>query len=310
MEVIKINSIADIPLLDCHLTASIGEFDGIHLAHQYLIKRVLKTSINTNTKSAIITFDPHPDQLIKKDVVKTIFSLNEKIKSFAKYGIDYLFIINFDEKLLKMPHQEFTKNYLKPLKIVNLVVGFDFRYGYLGLGNKDTILKEGIKNIEVIDKMYDEEQIISSTYIKELLVNGKVEIANKLLDKNFTLIGEVIHGRNVGEKINVPTANLLLSHNYPDLKEGVYAVKCKINDQKYMGIANIGHNPSFNYYQNLSYEIHIIEEGFDKDLYNQTIEVEFIKYLRCEKVFESIEAFKEQINQDKKEAVLILNNAL
>ena len=310
MEVIRINSLSEVPRIEANITATIGEFDGIHLAHQLLFKKTLELACKNNTKSAVITFDPHPDSLIKKVEIQSIFSLEEKIEQIKTYNFDYLFVINFSKDILEMPHQDFSKHYLKKLNIVHLVIGFDFKYGYRGLGNKDTIIKEGIKNVEVIPEVIINNKTVSSTYIKELLAIGELTEANKLLDKNFTLSGEVIHGRNIGEKISVPTANLKLSHNYPILKEGVYVVKCIIKGKKYLGIANIGHNPSFNYYQDLSYEIHIIEENFNENLYHQNIQVEFIKYLRNEIVFNTIDDFKKQIEKDKKEAFFTLNNGL
>lgn len=311
MEVIRIGSNEELPVFNKPISLTIGEFDGIHIAHQELFRRTLKLAEKDNTFSVVLTFDPHPDELLNKDTIyESIFSLDEKIKAIEKYGFDYLLIVNFTEKLANLSHKEFTNLFLEPLNIRNLIVGFDFKYGYKGLGNYQTIKEEGINNVVIAKEMLYEEKTISSTYIKHLLKIGEIEDANYLLGKLFKISGIVVYGKQIGSKIKVPTANLKLNNNYPTLKTGVYAVYCIIDNQKYKGIMNIGHNPSFNYNENLSYEIHIIEDDFDRDLYNKNISIEFVKFLRKEFVFENIESFKKQIELDKKEAIAILNNRL
>lgn len=311
MEVIRIASTIDLPIFEKPISLTMGEFDGVHIAHQKLFENTLDIAKKEDTLSVVLTFDPHPDELLKTDVLyESIFSLDEKIIAISEYGFDYLLIVNFTKDLAKMPHEEFAEKYLKPLNIKNLIVGYDFKYGHKGLGNYQTIKEEGIENVIITDEVLYQNKTISSTYIKSLLKNGDIENANYLLGKLFKISGIVVYGKQIGSKIKVPTANLKLGNNYPSIKEGVYAVYCLVNNQKYQGIMNIGHNPSFNYNQNLSYEIHIIDENFNMDLYNQNISIEFVKYLRKEVTFESIEAFKKQIELDKKEAILILNNRL
>ncbi len=307
MEIIKINTYTDIPKLTKKLSVTMGEFDGVHLAHQELFKKTIEFSKKDQTLSAVITFNPHPDQLLKpNNLYESIFSLNEKIEEIKKYNFDYLFIINFDNVVLKMNHLEFVNKYLKPLNIKNLIVGFDFKYGYKGLGNYYTI-KEELENVYVTEEMKYNGQTISSTYIKQLLKEGKIDSINYLLNKPFKLTGKVIYGKQIGSTLNIPTANLLLENNYPSLKLGVYVVECIIGNKKYPGIMNVGHNPTFNYTSRLSYEVHIIDDQFKMNLYDQKITVNLVKYLREEKKFESIEEFKKQIAFDKKEAFLALN---
>ena len=311
MEVVRISSVNDLPIFNNSISLTMGEFDGIHLAHQELFKKTLEMAKKDNTLSAVLIFDPHPDEVLKKTpVYESIFSLDEKINAIEEYGFDYLLIVKFSLEIANMPHQEFTEKFLKQLKVKNLVVGYDFRYGYKGLGNYLTAKEQGIENVIVTGEVLFENQTISSTYIKNLLKDGDIDKANKLLGKYFKISGVVGYGKQIGTKIKVPTANLMLYNNYPTIKQGVYAVYCIIDNQRYSAIMNIGHNPSFNYNQNLSYEIHVIEEGFNKNLYGLKISVEFVKYLRNEVVFENIEAFKKQIKNDKKEANLILNNRL
>lgn len=311
MEVVRILSPLDLPKFEKNISLTIGEFDGIHLAHQKLFNQTLNFASKDNTLSVVLTFDPHPDQLLKEDIFfESIFSFEEKIKEIGKYNFDYLLIVNFTKELSNMTHQEFYLKYLKPLHIKNLIVGFDFKYGHKGLGNYQTIKEAGIENVIINEQMLYNNQTISSTLIKKLLNEGKIEEVNYLLGKKFKISGTVIYGKQIGSKINVPTANIRLDNNYPTLKKGVYVVKCLIDNNKYAGIMNIGHNPSFNYNQNRSYEVHIIEDGFNMNLYDKHIVVELIKFIRSEEVFENINAFKKQIELDKKEAILVLNNRL
>ncbi|MBQ8292715.1 MAG: riboflavin biosynthesis protein RibF [Bacilli bacterium] len=307
----EIKKIVFNPNLDINkdVALTIGEFDGIHLAHYKLLKQTLDIAGKENCLSAVMTFDPHPDIVIKHlDNFQSIYDLDTKIEKIKDMGFDLMYLVSFDQKFARLEHDVFEEEVLKCLCVKHVIVGDDFHYGYKGLGNYKTL--ENKFKVSVMPQMVIDNQKISSTYIKELLNNGKIKEANYLLGECFKMKTEVIHGRKVGNTINVPTANLQLMANYPSLKRGVYVVKCYFDEQEYLGICNIGHNPSFNYYENLSYEVHIIEDGFNKDLYGQKIDVSFIDYLREEIKFGSIEEFKKQIENDKKQAFMIVNNRL
>ena len=293
------------------IVATIGEFDGIHIAHQELFKKTIEISKDKKYLSAVITFDPHPDVYLKKDE-SVILSNSEKLSIIESYGFDYLFIIKFNNQIVTMSHPDFIENYLTKINIAHLVIGFDFKYGYKGLGNKDTISSDSNNQITVttVPELKVGNHKIGSSYIKKLLNDGAIEEANLLLGRKYKLTGHVIHGNNIGEKIKVPTANLKLDFSSTNLKQGVYVGICKVLGKKYYSICNIGHNPSFNYRDFLSYEIHIIDENFASSIYDEYIELELVKYLREEKTFKNIEDFKIQIECDKKEAFEILNNAL
>lgn len=313
MEVLKIDSVLNCNITLDNVVATIGEFDGIHIAHQALFDKTLKIAEEKKMKSAVVTFHPHPDKVIGKDLsYASLISLEEKCEIINKYHFDYLIIITFDNYLLKMSHKDFVQKFLLTFGIKEVVVGFDFHYGFRGEGTSESIIKDADNKIKVhiIPEIIIDNQKVGSSLIKKLLSIGNLAKVKTLLGYYYTIKGEVVHGRNVGEKIKVPTANLKLSRYYPPLKEGVYAAKCIIDCQKFFAICNIGHNPSFNYYENLSYEIHIIEEHFNSDLYGKEIAVELIEYLREEKLFKDIKEFQMQIECDKNRAFLILNNTL
>lgn len=310
MEIIKLNYDHSFKN-DEEIVATIGEFDGIHIAHQKLFDETIRIAKDNKCKSAVITFDPHPDVVLGKNTTM-ILSSDEKIKIINDFNFDYLFIIEFSQNVLSMSHNDFVEKFLINLSITNLVVGFDFRYGYKGLGNSDSIEEDsfGKINVKVIEEQTLNNDKIGSSYIKKLLLNGFIKDANILLGRYFKLSGYVIHGNNVGEKINVPTANLKINFDSPTLKEGVYAGYCFVNGNKYNAICNIGHNPSFNYRDNLSYEIHIIDDTFNDSIYDEFIELELVDYLREEVIFKNITDFQKQIENDKNRANFILNNAL
>lgn len=310
MEIIRLNYNHSF-ISNERIVATIGEFDGVHIAHQKLFKDTLKLANEKNSKSAVITFDPHPDVVLGKNQ-HTIMSMAEKNKVIESFGFDYLFIIHFDDNILQMPHDVFVNKFLLKLNVTDLVVGFDFRYGYKGLGSCDTIKEDSLEkiNVLVIEEQTLEGNKIGSSLIKTYLSKGLLKEVNYLLGRNFKLSGYIIHGNNIGEKINVPTANLDVEFSSPVLKQGVYAGYCFVKDNKHNAIINIGHNPSFNYRDNLSYEIHIIDEDFNETIYDNFVELELVEYLREEVVFEKITDFQKQIEKDKKTAFLILNNAL
>lgn len=310
MEIIKLGYNHSVTLSD-EIVATIGEFDGIHIAHQKLFKKTLELAKAKNKKSAVITFDPHPDVVLGKNSYVLLSDI-DKVNIISKYEFDYLFIIEFDKDVLSMSHHDFVKKYLLTLNVTELVVGFDFKYGFKGIGNCDTISSDsnGKINVTVIDEQLVEQNKIGSSYIKKLLTNGSIKDANKLLGRFFKLSGYIIHGKNIGEKINVPTANLKIDYNSAILKQGVYAGFCYVKGNRYNAICNIGHNPSFNYRTNLSYEIHILDDEFNEKIYDEFVELELVEYLREEVVFPNITAFQNQIAVDKKTAISILNNAL
>lgn len=301
MELIKIDLQNN--KIPSNIVACIGEFDGIHLAHQKLIEEVEKISIEKNIPSSIITFDPHPDFVLNKNSDNTyITPLNEKIKFINdNYNIDYFIVINFTEQLSKLPFDEFYDLFLKTINTI--VIGYDFRFGYKGLGNESN-LKKLHDNVIVIEQIKLNNEKIGSKNIINSLLNGNIEDANKMLGRLYKISGIVSKGSQIGSKIGYPTANINIEENFCLLKKGVYAVRVRINNNKnynnnccyYLGICNYGYNPSFNKIIKPRLEVHIF--NFNKDIYDEYIEVEFIENIREEKVFPSVDDFLNQLKKD------------
>lgn len=282
-----------------NLIATIGQFDGIHIAHQYLINETLRLAKEKNLKSAIITFDPHPDFLIKKSSNETyVTPLNEKIAFMKKFGFDYMVVIQFDLSIMNMLPIDFVNNILLTNGVKEVVVGYDFSFGKKGMGKAIDIESLSSHQImtHIIDKKCINGQKIGTSLIKEYLEVGKMEEVHQLLGRFYQISGEVIHGRQIGRTIHVPTANLKVSKEFATIKKGVYLVLVTVENRKYVGIANLGNNPSFNYHEHMVFETHIID--FTGDLYGKTLAIEFVKYLREEVKFPSVEAFLEQIKKD------------
>lgn len=290
------------------LVATIGEFDGIHQGHLALLQETINIGKKKNIKTAVITFDPHPDYVLGKEKkLNYITPFNVKKEIIESLGFDYLFVINFTLEVAKLDPTLFIKQYLLKINVVHTVVGYDFTFGFKGLGKANDIpsCSGGMIENTVIEKVSFNNEKVASNEVKKSLVNGDVENAMQLLNRPYEIKGEVILGNQVGRTINVPTANIAYDDAYVLLKNGVYATMVIVDGKEYPAITNIGHNPSFNYSKRRSLEAHIID--FDQNIYGKIVSVKFYKRLRDEVKFASINEFLEQISKDKEEAIKIID---
>ena len=289
------------------VAATIGQFDGLHIGHLKLFNETLSLSKIENVKSAVITFDPHPDFILCKDKnLSYITPFEKKVELISNLGFDYLFVIEFNKDIANISPLDFVTNYLVKLNVRFSVVGFDFNFGYKGQGKAKDIEKLSgslIKN-KIIEEVKIDNNKISSIDVKKSLVKGDVKNANFLLGRYYEISGIVVYGNQVGSKINVPTANILYDDSYVKLSPGAYVTLFEYNDNTYPSITNIGHNPSFNYSNKISMECHIID--FNEDIYQKEVTVKFVEKIRDEIKFNSVEEFKIQIEKDKKHALSIL----
>ncbi len=291
------------------IVCAIGQFEGIHQGHIALLKKTIEIGKNENLKTAVITFNPHPDYVLGKDKeINYIVPFKKKKEFIEQMGFDYLFVIDFTLDVANMEPCDFIKRYLLKTNIVHTVVGFDFSFGKRGCGKAEDINLYSDNKITntIIDKVAFGDRKISSQDVKNSLVNGDIEKANKFLGRPFSIEGEVIYGNQVGQKISVPTANIAYDEDYINLKTGVYATTIIIDQEEYSSITNIGHNPSFNYSKKRSLETHIL--NFDQNIYGKKVTVKFYKYLRDEVKFPTINEFLDQIAKDKEEALKILTH--
>ena len=292
MKIIRNSNLEQLP---CVVT--IGNFDGVHLGHQALLAEVKKRAHVLKLESAVITFEPNPKDYFSQNKPQTrISSLREKIELFNEIKIDRVHIIKFNQEFSKVTANEFISVLIKQLKVKEIVVGEDFCFGRGREGGIKQLSASSMK-LNIKNKILMDGKRISSTLIRNLLANDKLDQANKYIGRPFSISGKVIHGEKRGRKIGFPTANIHMRHNRPPLK-GVFAVKF----QNHFGVANLGIRPSIKGEKKLQLEVHLL--NFSSDLYGQHVSVMFLKKLRDEKKFKSLDELKEQIKLDVIEAKL------
>jgi len=279
---------------------TVGNFDGIHLGHRYLIKKVKKRAEKENLRTLVLTFCPHPLKVLAPGLLPCeLTDIDEKIEAFGELGVNYLCFIRFDKDFSKIRAKDFLKEILyKKLKCRYLLVGYDWRYGYKREGEIKLAKEIGGElgfEVEEAEPFKVNGHIVSSTLIRRLLKEGRIDEVKEYLGHNYWVKRKVIKGDGRGSKIGIPTANLQNTENLC-LKEGVYAVKV---DDKYMGVANYGYRPTFGK-KGKVLEVHLID--FKGNLRGKKIKVEFLKFIREEKKFNSIEELIAQIRKDIEEA--------
>ena len=295
MKIIRNSNLEQLP---CVVT--IGNFDGVHLGHQTLLAEVKKRAHVLKLESAVITFEPNPKDYFSQNKPQTrISSLREKIELFNEIKIDRVHIIKFNQEFSKVTANEFISVLIKQLKVKEIVVGEDFCFGRGREGSIKQLSASSMK-LNIKNKILMDGKRISSTLIRNLLANDKLDEANKYIGRPYSISGKVVHGEKRGRKIGFPTANIHMRHNRPPLK-GVFAVKF----QNHFGVANLGIRPSIKGEKKLQLEVHLL--NFSSDLYGQHVSVIFLKKLRDEKKFKSLDELKEQIKLDVIKAKLFFD---
>jgi len=295
---VKIIRNSNLEQLPCVVT--IGNFDGVHLGHQTLLAEVKKRAHVLKLESAVITFEPNPKDYFSQNKPQTrISSLREKIELFNEIKIDRVHIIKFNQEFSKVTANEFISVLIKQLKVKEIVVGEDFCFGRGREGGIKQLSASSMK-LNIKNKILMDGKRISSTLIRNLLANDKLDEANKYIGRPYSISGKVVHGEKRGRKIGFPTANIHMRHNRPPLK-GVFAVKF----QNHFGVANLGIRPSIKGEKKLQLEVHLL--NFSSDLYGQHVSVIFLKKLRDEKKFKSLDELKEQIKLDVIKAKLFFD---
>ena len=287
----------------CNGVIAIGNFDGLHLGHQKVIKEAKQKAKKNRIPFGVLTFEPVPVMFFNNKIRNhRINSLEQKKDQLKKFKLDFLIIIRFNKNFSSLSAEEFIKKIIfKKTKCKYLYVSINFKFGFKRQGNIKTLKKfEKKYNFENIDtKPYKKSsKIISSTILRKKIRLGQIDEVNKLLNRYWSINGKVIKGQRRGRKIGFPTCNLKLS-DYVVPKLGVYAVKVKSKNFYKNGIANIGYRPTFKG-RNLLLETNIF--GINENLYNKVISVNFKKFIRPEKKFRNLNYLKKQIKLDIKKA--------
>ena len=283
-----------------NLSLALGYFDGVHIGHQAVIKNAVNFAKQNGGKSAVITFKDHPCCFFHGVCPKYILTREYREKFIADLGVDYLYELDF-EKLAGLSAEEYLENILiKHFSPKSISTGFNHNFGHNKTGDVKFLEEESVKYnykyFALPPQKYDGE-VISSTKIRKLLSDGQIDTANKMLGRNFIIEGTVIKGRQIGRTIGFRTANILYPIELIDIPFGVYSVLVNYASQTYQGIANFGVRPTVNGHGALL-EVHILD--FERDIYGEVLEVKFIKMLRTERKFDSLDSLKQQISRDIK----------
>ena len=283
----------------------IGNFDGLHLGHQKLFKLAEKYSKKHKVKFGVLTFDPLPVMFFNKKLTNYRITSNlQKNLLFEKAGVDFVIVSRFNKSFSKISADNFIKKII--VKKINpnfIFVSNNFKYGFRRSGNVAKLIsKENIYNYKIIkpSPLKKEKKIISSTLIRKLLQRGELKNANKLLGRNWSIIGVVQKGRRIGKKLGVPTCNIDIK-NYVIAKPGVYSVRVKVNNSNkiFKGIANLGYRPTFGE-KKILLEVNLF--NFSGNLYNKSLNVSFYNFIRSEKKFNDHQDLIKQIEKDLKQA--------
>ena len=281
---------------------TIGTFDGVHIGHKLILEKLIQNAKEHDCESVVLTFFPHPRMVLQESSdVKLINTIEEKSELIGKIGIENLIIHPFDQKFSRLTAEEFVKTILVDvLHIKKIIIGYDHRFGRNRTANIDDLIVFGKQydfEVEQISAQEINDNAVSSTKIRNAILEGNISLANKYLGYNYTFSGEVVKGKQLGRTIGFPTANIHIKESYKLIpKNGVYIVKGNYNGTTIFGMMNIGNRPTVNG-ENQTIEINFFD--FDEDIYNEIISIEILDFIRDEQKFDSLNLLKSQLNKDQ-----------
>lgn len=284
---------------------ALGFFDGVHVGHGALLRTAKNRADELGAAAAALTFDPHPNVLVFGEKTPLINTLQErKLLMTERYAMDEMLVLPFDQAFMEMDWQDFVKEVLmERFEAVHVVCGFDYTFGHRGLGNAQKLqqlcaqLELGCDVVEKVELLGDE---VSSSRIRTLLEQGKVEEANTLLGHPHFISGTVAHGKALGRVLGFPTANLPLQEGLLMPARGVYATRVTCESGIYQAVTNVGSRPTVGESNQITVESYLLD--FAGDLYGQPMKVELLKFLRPEQKFESLDELKATVLKDIEKA--------
>lgn len=282
-----------------NIAVALGNFDGIHRGHRYLIEDNINKANKYNLEPSILLFKNHTRLTINKNNIPILTSNEQKFKILEDMGIRIVYILDFDENVMKLNGEEFVKDIIvNKLKAKLVTVGFDYRFGHKASGDSKYLKKLGEKynfKTNIIEPIYIDGQVISSTKIRNFISSGNIKKANEFLGHYYSIIGNVVSGSSRGRKLGYPTANIELINNHIVPKPGVYKSISLLNGEEFISLTNIGYNPTFNG-KTLKIENHILD--FNRNIYGEILEVQFLDFIREDIKFNTAEELIEQMNKD------------
>ena len=288
---------------------TLGTFDGIHQGHRTIISKLTSESKKHELKSIILTFFPHPRNIVSSKKIKSISTIDEKIQIFSELDLDELIIQNFNKSFSEMGAEEFIKLLVNNLNLKKIIVGYNHRFGKNRTADINVLIDFSVKyDFEVVQiKAFEVEKIkISSTKIRNAIIDGNIDVCNNYLGYNFNINGIVVKGKSIGKSIGFPTANINIAEEYKIIpKNGVYLVRCFFEKNKFYGMMNIGFNPTFGSNEK-TIEVNIFD--FNRDLYDKNIRIEFLKFIRDEIKFDNAEELQNQLIVDRENCIKHINS--
>lgn len=292
---------------------TLGTFDGVHVGHKKIIERLLFNAKELNCESLVLTFFPHPRMVLQKDAdVKLLNTIEEKANLLSKTGLDNLVIHPFDQAFSRLTAEEFVKNILVDcFNVEKIIIGHDHRFGRNRTANIDDLIafsKIYGFEVEQISAQEINDVAVSSTKIRNAILDGNIYLANNYLDYNYSFKGKIVKGKQIGRTIGFPTANFEIDDSYKLIpKNGVYVVESLVNQNRIFGMMNIGFNPTVG--ENAQ-TIEVYYFDFNGDLYGQQITVSILHRLRSEQKFDSLEALKNQLKSDQMDSLDFIKNKI
>lgn len=303
MEIIRIHDLPDVRSSQPSVMA-LGNFDGIHIGHQQLISRAKEMAQRLGVASSVLTFYPHPRQVLgKSNYANLLTPVEEKLRVFRELGIDIVHVVDFTMQFAGLSAEQFVGQFLAKMQPQAVVIGFDYAFGRGGQADASQLkhLAEDIGiMVDIVGAVNRYGEKISSTLIREKLSYGDVRIVHELLGRPYALTGQVVHGEKRGRLLGFPTANIQPDDAYTLPKNGVYLVRVLVQNEWQTGVLNIGTKPTFHDTQHRTLEAHLL--NFSGDLYDQQVRVEFLDFIRDEKRFLSVDDLVSQIRADVEEA--------
>lgn len=309
-----IRGIENFPEEARNAVVGLGNFDGVHIGHQELIKTCIAKAKELGVKSGVVTFDPHPVQFFDaKGDFKTLMTLEQKVEALLKLGLDFVLVLPFDGVLSSFHADEFIDRILiNRMSVCHVMTGYNFSFGAKRSGNSITLdkrSKAGDFGYTQIRQVMYESLEVSTTYLKDLLKVGRVKLFSELCLRYFTLSGVVEKGQGMAKSvIGMATANISINQDEVLPKFGVYLVRVQVEgvDQKLWGVANIGKRPTVDSTDKVTFEVHLMD--FNQDIYGSKLMVEFITFTRPERKYQSLEDLKYAIHIDARNAHYLVRN--
>lgn len=284
--------------IKCPTAVTVGKFDGLHRGHELLMEKLLAKRAQ-GLAPTVVTFAVSPRLELGKDTVQSLITNEERRWILEQEEIAYLVELPFNKEIMQMSPEDFIRLLVEKAHMKYMTAGKDFHFGYQGKGDVnllERLAQEFGFTLEIIDKIREDERDISSTFIREEILEGHVEKASSLLGYDYFLWGEVVHGNHLGGRLGIPTINMVPSPGKLLPKFGVYVTRVVIGKRIYAGVTNVGCKPTIDGSFQPGAETHILD--FHGDIYHEMVKIVFLDFLRCEQKFDSLDALKRQMNAD------------